>query len=251
MTAKMTPMLETNTPSAMQSAQPSGGPPQFFSPVRVWDFPTRAFHWVLALTVLGSVVSAKIGAGAMVWHFRLGYLVLALLVFRIVWGLVGGRWSRFTSFVYAPATLLRYLRGQPRPGEQLDVGHSPLGALSVFALLGILAVQVSTGLVSDDEISNLGPLNRFVSTDMGLLATSWHKTWGQWLVITLVAVHVAAILAYLLVRKTNLIRPMLSGDKLLPPGTPASADTAATRLLAAALGAACAGLAIWVSQLGN
>ncbi len=218
-------------------------------PIRVWDLPTRLFHWLLAATVVGSVVTAKIGGGAMVWHTRLGFVVLALVVFRLVWGLVGGRWSRFASFVYAPATLLRYLRGQARPEERLDVGHSPTGALSVFAILGVLSAQVGTGLLSDDEIAFVGPLNRFVSTDTGLAATSLHKTWGQWLVIGLVVLHVLAIVAYLL-KKNNLVAPMIGGDKLLPPGTPASADGLAQRGLALALALGAGLLAWWVSRLG-
>lgn len=76
-------------------------------PVRIWDLPTRLFHWALVACVLGSVISAKIGGNAAVWHMRLGYAVLALVAFRILWGLVGGRWSRFSSFVYSPAALLR------------------------------------------------------------------------------------------------------------------------------------------------
>ncbi len=218
-------------------------------PVRIWDLPTRAFHWALAAAVLGSVVTAKIGGNAMVWHFRLGYAVLALIAFRLLWGLVGGRWSRFASFIYAPATVWRYLRGQLRPGEHLDVGHNPLGAFSVFALLAVLAVQLGTGLVADDEIANIGPLNRFVETDTGLAATSWHKTIGQWTLLGLVGLHVLAIAFYGLVRKTDLLRPMLGGDKLLPPGTPASADGAGSRLLAALLAAGCVGLAVWVARL--
>jgi cytochrome b len=117
------------------------------SPIRVWDLPTRLFHWTLALAIVGSVVSAKVGGNAMTWHFRLGLLALALVAFRLLWGVVGGRWSRFASFIYAPATVLRYLRGQAAPGEHLDVGHNPLGSLSVFALLAIVAVQVTTGLI--------------------------------------------------------------------------------------------------------
>jgi cytochrome b len=219
-------------------------------PVRVWDFPTRAFHWALALAVAGSVASAKLGGNAMIWHFRFGYAVLALLAFRLAWGLVGGRWSRFTSFLFSPGALWRYLRGRPRPGEQLDVGHSPLGALAVFALLGVLAVQLGTGLVADDEIANLGPLNRFVSTDTALSATSWHKHYGEWLLLGLVGLHLAAIAWYALVKKNNLLRPMLGGDKLLPPGTPASRDSLGTAALALLLAAAAGGLAYWVSGLG-
>jgi len=218
--------------------------------VRVWDFPTRVFHWALAASVLGSVVSAKLGGNAMIWHFRFGYALLALLLFRVLWGLVGGRWSRFANFIYTPAALLRYMRGRPAPGEHLDVGHSPLASLSVFALLLILLVQLSTGLVADDEIANLGPLNRFVATEIGLQATSFHKQYGQWLVIGLVGLHVAAVLFYLLVRKNNLIGPMVTGDKRLPASTPASADTARSRWLALVLAACSVGVAVWVANLG-
>ena len=217
------------------------------APVRVWDLPTRVFHWLLALAVTGSVVSAKIGGAAMAWHFRFGYVVLTLITFRVLWGLVGGRWSRFASFIYAPATLWRYVRGQSRAQDGLDVGHSPTGALSVFALLAIVALQLGTGLVADDEIANQGPLYRFVSSDNALLATSWHKTWGQWLVLGLVALHILAIVFYLVKKRINLVAPMLSGDKQLPTGTPASADGLRQRVLAAVLLGLCAGAAWWVS----
>jgi cytochrome b len=219
--------------------------------VRVWDLPTRLFHWVLAATVVCSVVSAKIGGNAMVWHFRFGYLVLTLLVFRVLWGLVGGRWSRFASFIYHPRSALAYLRGDSGPAGAFDVGHSPLGALSVFGLLGVLAGQVGTGLMADDEISNIGPLNRFVSGEVASSATGWHSGPGQVLVIALALLHVAAVLFYLLRKKRNLIGPMVSGDKLLPAHVPASADGWGTRLLAVALVAACGFGAAWVAGLGG
>jgi len=220
-------------------------------PVRVWDLPTRLFHWLLALAVAGSVISAKIGGAAMAWHFRFGYVVLTLIVFRVLWGLVGGRWSRFASFIYAPSTLwhyLRYLRGQSPARETLDVGHSPTGALSVFALLAIVAVQLGTGLVADDEIANQGPLIRYVSGETSLLATSWHKTWGQWLVLGLVALHITAIAFYFFKKRINLVGPMVSGDKQLPASTPASTDGVTQRLLATVVLVLCLGLAWWVSK---
>jgi cytochrome b len=225
--------------------------PSRLSSVRVWDLPTRVFHWALALTIVGSVASAKIGGNAMIWHFRFGYVVFALLAFRILWGLVGGRWSRFSSFIYAPGTVLRYLRGQSRADEHHDVGHNPLGSFSVFALLGFLALQVATGLVADDEIANVGPLNRFVSSSVASQATHWHKDYGQWILLALVALHIAAILYYLLGKKSNLVRPMIVGDKALPAGTPAAVDNGATRLLALVLAALCIGGAGWVASLGG
>jgi cytochrome b len=219
-------------------------------PIRVWDLPTRLFHWLLVLAVSGAVLAAQVGGDAMAWHFRFGYGVFALLAFRLVWGLVGGRWSRFGSFLYSPAALLRDLRGRSAADQAVAAGHRPLGALSVFAMLAVLLVQVGTGLVADDEIVTTGPLNRFVSTGLGLSATSWHKSWGQWLIYGLVTLHVLAIVFYAL-RKSNLVRAMLVGDKHLPPGTPATGDTPGQRVLAALVMAACVAGVLWVVRLGG
>lgn len=219
--------------------------------VRVWDLPTRLFHWVLVVCVVGSVVSAKVGGNAMAWHFRFGFLVFTLLAFRILWGLLGGRWSRFASFLYAPRTLWRYLHGRSRADEHHDVGHSPLGALSVFALLALLSAQVGSGLFADDEISNTGPLIKFVSGATSSLLTSWHKTWGQGLILGLVALHVAAIVMYRLRQGRDLVRPMIVGDKVLAPDVPASADSWRTRSLAAVLAALCALGVGWLVSLGD
>jgi len=219
--------------------------------VRVWDLPTRLFHWVLAACVIFSVVSAQIGGNAMPWHFRSGYVVFTLLAFRLLWGLIGGHWSRFASFVYAPSTIMRYLRGQHRAGEHLDVGHNPLGAFSVFGLLALLALQVATGLFADDEIANTGPLIKFVSGSTSLALTKWHKLFGQWLIIALVVLHVGAIVYYRTRKKVDLIGPMIHGDKALAGDVPAALDSGRTRLLALVLVALCAGLVTWVIALGS
>jgi cytochrome b len=215
--------------------------------VRVWDLPSRLFHWGLAAAVVGLVATAK--TGAMDWHFRLGYAVMALLVFRLVWGFVGGRWSRFSSFVYAPGSVLAYLRGRAHPDHL--VGHNPLGAASVFALLAVLLAQVATGLVSDDAITFTGPLAALVPGSWSSAATGWHKGPGQWLLIALTALHVVAVLFYAAVKRVRMVRPMLSGDRALAPGhaAPPSRDDGRSRLLALVLFALSAGLAAWVSTL--
>ena len=214
--------------------------------VRVWDLPTRLFHWLLALGVVGLAVSGLIGGNAMVWHFRFGYAVLSLLLFRLVWGLVGGRWSRFAAFIYAPASVVNYLKGRGKPEH--SVGHSPIGAASVFAVLGILLAQAGTGLLSDDEISASGPLTRFVSNATVNLATNYHKNIGKWLLLALVVLHIAAIVFYLW-RKQNLIKPMLSGDKQLALAVPSSRDDAMSRTAALLVWALCAACVVWLASL--
>ena len=121
-----------------------------------------------------------------------------------------------------------------------------MGALSVLAMIAVLALQVGTGLVADDEIATTGPLNKFVATATGLAATSWHKDVGQWLLIALVLLHLAAI-SFHRWRGNKLVRPMITGDKLLPGDVPASADGATSRLLALALAAGCAAAAWWIA----
>jgi cytochrome b len=219
--------------------------------VRIWDLPTRLFHWALAACVVFSLVTGQIGGNAMAWHLKSGYTIAALLVFRLLWGFVGGRWSRFASFVYPPRAVLRYLRGGSRPDEYHDVGHSPIGALSVFAMLGFLALQVSTGLIADDEIATTGPLARYVSGATSSLATGYHKNIGQPVLITLVLLHVGAVLYYLFRRRRNLIAPMWGGDKRLPGHVPAARDDHATRGIAVALFVVCAIAVGWLVSLGG
>lgn len=215
--------------------------------LRIWDLPTRLFHWSLAASVIALIVTAK--TGAMDWHFRLGYFVLALLLFRILWGFVGGRWSRFSAFIYAPSSVLAYLCGRAAAAHR--VGHTPLGALSVFALLGVLAVQVASGLMSDDAITFTGPLASKVPGAWSSAATDWHKDVGQWLVIALLVLHAAAVLVYVLFKRQTLIRPMLSGDKPVEAAAqlPASRDDWKSRTLALLLFGLCAALARWVASM--
>ena len=218
--------------------------------VRIWDLPVRVFHWLLALAVVALVITGKVGEAALTWHMRIGLLVGALLAFRLVWGVVGGRWSRFTAFVYHPKSVWRYLKGDHRPDDHFEVGHNPLGSFSVFALLGLLMVQVVTGTLADDEVATVGPLNRLVSAATGLAATGWHKGWGQQLLIVLVALHVAAVAWYRFKGK-NLVRPMVTGDKDLPPGVPAATDSPLTRLLALVVVVVCVLGSVWVARLGS
>ena len=219
--------------------------------VRIWDLPTRLFHWLLAVSVIGLIVTAKVGGDAMNWHFRLGYVVFALLLFRLMWGFVGGRWSRFASFFPTPARLGRYLRGQARPEDH--AGHNPLGAFSVLAMLLVLAAQVGTGLFSDDDIAFAGPRTGLVAGSTVRAASSYHKDVGQLLVIGLVALHLLAIAFYFFAKRKNLVRPMVTGDKTRAEvgGVTAATDGFRRRALALVLIALAAGVVTWVVKLGG
>lgn len=196
--------------------------------VRIWDLPTRLFHWLLAVCVVGLVITGNIGGNAMTWHFRLGYGVLTLLLFRLVWGFAGGHWSRWSRLALAPAQVMAYLRGRLPGGP----GHNPLGSWSVLCMLLWLLLQVSTGLLSDDEISNAGPLSALVSGATVSAATAWHKGPGKLVLLVLVLTHLGAIVWYRVHRREALVPPMLHGDKALSEPVPASADGTRARLLA-------------------
>ena len=214
--------------------------------VRVWDLPTRIFHWSLPLCLSGLFVTALIGGSAMNWHFRFGYTMASLLMFRLVWGMVGGRWSRFAAFIYSPKEILNYLRGAGRPQD--SVGHSPLGAASVFAMLFFLLAQIATGMLSDDEIAFAGPLTRFVSNSTVSLASNYHSAIGKWILLVLVLLHLAAIAVYQR-RQHGLIAAMVLGDKTLRSPAPGSRDDAVSRMAALAVFVICAAGVYWISSL--
>lgn len=178
--------------------------------VRVWDAPLRLFHWLLVAAVVGAVLTGLVGGNRMIWHGRLGVLIVGLLAFRLVWGLVGSTHSRFTSFVRGPGAIADYLSGKWH-----GVGHNPLGALSVLGLITVLGLQAVGGLFGNDDIAFQGPLYGLVSKETSDFITGWHRK-GVWLVATLVVLHLAAIAFYTRVKKENLVGPMLSGKKEVP-----------------------------------
>lgn len=195
--------------------------------IRIWDAPLRLFHWLLVLAVAGAFVSGEIGGNLMEWHGRVGLFILGLLVFRLIWGLMGSTHARFTSFLPTPTRLRAYLKGEWR-----GVGHNPLGALSVFALLGLLLLQAGTGLFSNDDIAFHGPLARLVSDALGDKLSGLHHVLSN-LLMLLVAVHLAAIAFYVRVKKDNLLRPMITGLKAVPADQAAGLEEAGGGYLAA------------------
>ena len=176
--------------------------------VRVWDLPTRLFHWALAALVAFSVVTVKLGGFWMDWHMRSGYAILALVVFRIAWGFAGSRYARFSSFVRRPADIVGYLRGRIEHGA----GHSPLAAVSVLALIGLFLLQAGTGLFSNDGNFTEGPLARLVSGAASERLSTIHR-YGEWAIYALVGLHIAAVAYYAAFRRVALVRPMITGDR--------------------------------------
>lgn len=210
--------------------------------VLVWDLPTRIFHWLLAAAVAGLVLSGQIGGNFMDWHGRFGIAVIGLLAFRLVWGLAGPTYARFTQFFPTPGKILAYLRGEWR-----GLGHNPLGALSVFGLLAVLALQAATGLFANDDIAFNGPLYPLAGKGLSDRLAGIHKLSAK-LVYGLVALHIGAIVFYARVKKNNLVRPMLTGRTETDDGEPArgGGPLALAVALALAVGAAWAASGAWI-----
>jgi cytochrome b len=198
--------------------------------VRIWDLPTRLFHWALAACVIGLVITGNVGGNAMVWHFRLGYAVLTLVLFRLAWGFVGGHWSRWSSLPLHPKKALAYL--QSRSTNPSAAGHNPLGSWSILAMLFFLGFQVASGLISDDEIANAGPLTALVSSSWVSWASAWHKNWGKLVLLALIGIHLLAIAWYRWHKRESLIPAMWHGDKVLSTASHTSRDDFKSRSLA-------------------
>jgi cytochrome b len=180
--------------------------------IRIWDLPIRLFHWTLVICIIASIISVNLGGNAMQWHAYCGYTILALLIFRIIWGLLGSTHARFANFVPAKAALLAYLSGK----SQAVLGHNPLGALSVLGLLTVLLIQAITGLFADDEIAFQGPFAKYVSETVMGIFSQIHEANAN-VIYGLIALHLAAIFYYQKIKGENLIKPMVTGDKEIDP----------------------------------
>ncbi len=182
---------------------------------RIWDLPTRLFHWSFAISVTGAIVSVKIED--MELHQRFAFCVCVLLIFRVIWGVVGSDTARFARFVKGPGAVLRYLKG-----EQGGAGHSPLGALSVIALLGVMALQITTGLFANDDVLFEGPWAGWIGSSGSTTMTGRHHLLEK-AVYLLVALHLAAIAYYRFARGKRLVSAMVTGTGELGDTAPSPA----------------------------
>ncbi len=182
----------------------------------IWDLPTRVFHWALAGSVGFCLVTGFSDSGDLEWHMRSGQCVLALLVFRLIWGVCGATYARFSQFVRSPPSAWRYLAHFR--SAAVAVGHNAAGGWAVVAMLGLLAIQASTGLFATDDILSEGPLVHLVSGDTSSMLTGLHQR-NAWLVAGIVALHLAALIAHRVWRREPMLRPMLTG-KVAVDATP-------------------------------
>jgi cytochrome b len=220
--------------------------------IRVWDLPLRLFHWALVFVVVSAILAQKIGGDAMIWHFRLGYTALTLVLFRIVWGLIGSKYARFSDFVKGPSTIIGYVK-QLRNGSAgsaiKPLGHNPLGSLSVLALLAVVLAQTISGLFSSDDDDRHGPLAKFISDAWSERVSDFHADVSGTLIYILIGLHIAAIAYYYFIKKDNLVRPMITGDKEVNvEGQPAN-DSWRMRLLALLILLVCAAGVYYVVML--
>jgi len=206
--------------------------------VKVWDLPTRLFHWLLVALIVVLGVSGELGKLDV--HMLVGPAVVALVLFRIIWGFVGSETARFSHFVRGPKAVLAYVAAA-KAGAVRSVGHNPLGAFSVLALLGLVLLQGLTGLFTSDDILSEGPLAHLVSAKTVALLSSVHRI-GFKLLLAFIALHLAAVVFYRVVKKDDMVEAMITGEKHVPE------DVHGIRfknpLLALAILAACAG-AVW------
>jgi cytochrome b len=181
---------------------------------RVWDLPTRLFHWVLTALIVAQYATGEYHVLDMRWHCWLGYATLALIAFRVLWGFAGSQTSRFADFLRGPGAVLRHFRAYFYKNPQSSIGHNPLGGWSVLALLACVLVQAISGLFASNDISEQGPFADRVSASAMHLMTRVHG-WNQNLLLLLIGLHVVAVLLHLLLKHDNLILPMFSGYKKL------------------------------------
>ena len=214
--------------------------PGLVLPMRVWDAPTRLFHWALVLLI--AVSYAAISFDWIALHLISGYCVIGLLLFRLIWGVVGSDTARFSRFLRSPLAGLRYLAHFGGRAPDTEIGHNAAGGWMVVVMLALIAVQAGTGLCANDDGATEGPLAKYVGKAASDRLSGLHSL-SFYVLLGAVVLHIVAILVYAVVKRQNLVRPMITGKKRLPAATPA--PRMASPALAGATLAVCA-LAVWL-----
>jgi cytochrome b len=221
--------------------------PEGYRSVRIWDLPTRVFHWGIVVLIGTSWVTQH--EEWMTLHFLAGYTMLAALTFRLVWGVIGSDTARFARFLRSPAAVIRHLRRILEQGPDTEVGHNATGGWMVVVLLVLLSVQAGTGLCANDQVSVQGPLADAVGSDTSDWLSHIHAVNFR-LLEAVVVLHVLAIATYRLVKGHRLLRAMITGDKRLPERVTAPRMVSPALALLVFLAAAAA-VGWWVRWVGS
>jgi cytochrome b len=185
--------------------------------VLVWDLPTRLFHWLTVALVAAAYLTWR--RNWMDWHALAGEALLALVLFRVIWGLLGSETARFTRFLISPRIAVRHLSTLFHREPDQQVGHNPAGGWVILLLLALLLGETLTGILVNNDVADEGPLTELLPASVLNLITDLHAILWDVLLATMV-LHVAAIATYAVVKGQNLVGPMLTGRKLLPERTP-------------------------------
>ncbi|HLI13910.1 MAG TPA: cytochrome b/b6 domain-containing protein [Alphaproteobacteria bacterium] len=180
----------------------------------IWDAPTRLFHWLAAVLVAAAYATWRLNW--MDWHARAGYALLTLVVFRLLWGGFGSETARFSRFIASPRAAARHLMRLFRREPDRQVGHNPAGGWMVLLLLALLLGETLTGLYVNNDVADVGPLTELVPAPVANLISALHDILWQALAAA-VALHILIVLVYWAVKRHNLVLPMITGRKLLPP----------------------------------
>ena len=185
---------------------------QKLTPLKIWDIPVRIFHWSLVVLFATAYVTNALGTNYFKYHLWSGYAIIVLVSFRIVWGVIGTYHARFINFVRNPITTIKYAISVFKKTDKHYAGHNPLGAIMVVVLLAAILTQAITGLFTNDEIFNLGPLYGYISDDLSLSLTSLHRKLFYW-ILGAVVLHIIAVLVHVFFKRDNIIKSMFTGEK--------------------------------------
>ena len=209
----------------------------------IWDLPLRIFHWSFAITILASWYTSEQEGEMVELHMQLGFVALALIAFRILWGIIGPKHARFSQFIPSPKTLISYLH--PAKESKSAPGHNPLGALMVVLMIVLITLQAVSGLFINDDIFSSGPYYGSIGNDLEkVMAFIHHNTFD--FMIAAIALHLGAIAYYWRIKKQNLVLPMITGKKNANQVSAVDAIPHSKLILGCVVAVCCLGFVYWL-----
>lgn len=209
----------------------------------IWDLPLRIFHWGFVVTVLASWYTSEQEGEMVELHMQLGFVALALIVFRILWGVIGPKHARFSQFIPSPKTLISYLH--PEKKSKAAPGHNPLGALMVVMMIVLISLQAVSGLFINDDIFSSGPYYGSVSKNLEKIMFFLHHNTFDFM-IAAIALHLGAIAYYWRIKKQNLVLPMITGKKAANQVSAVDAIPHSKLILGCVVAVCCVGFIYWL-----